>query len=237
MRTRAWVIGLVGIVSACDKPSSTPAPADSASASEPGPTEAPPQPPRAAPPDVNVGKLRNLLKCPAAKGTGACGVLEEFNQASRWILDVPSGEGRWFGKAFVVEKGDEKFQYVTLLAKRLPTAKVGPGELPLSLGMDPIPERLLPFAEELWSGLDRSNGRRAKRKNPAFGYLAEYEPRAARGAMNTTGTSVQSIGEIGEDTSYLRQAGLKKIFLVRPATGAQADTGDGTYAVLWMAVW
>lgn len=207
--------------------------ASEAASSEPAP---PPRVARAVPADVDVTKLQQALRC-GPKPKGACGVLEAFAQAGRFVLDAPSGEGRWFGRAYVVQKKTEKFEYVTVLGKKLPTARVGPGELPVSIGMDPIPERLIPFADELWGGLERSNGRRAKRKNPAFGYLHEYAPKAARGTLPTQGTSVETIGEIGEDTSYLRQESLKKVLLVRPASAGDAAPGDGLYATLWMAVW
>jgi hypothetical protein len=228
------IVGLLLV--ACEKSATGPTPVASASASAEVASE-PPRAPRVAPLDVEVAKLQKALRCGATERDDACGVLARFAKAGRFILDVPSGEGRWFGRAYVVEQGKERFQYVTMLARRLPTARVGPGELPLSVGIDPLPGQFVVFGQDLWSGLESSKGRRAKKKNPAFGYLKAYAPKAERGAMNTQGASVQTLGEIGEDTGYFRQESLKRIYLVRPATAGAAAPGDGTYAALWMAVW
>ena len=82
-----------------------------------------------------------------------------------------------------------------------------------------------------------SSRHRGSKKNLACRYVESYAPTGERGAINTTGSSVQLITEVSEDVTYLRQPSLKKLLLVRVSRAREAEPGDGVYAELWQAVW
>jgi hypothetical protein len=161
----------------------------------------------------------------------------EFARAGRFTGDTPSGDSRWFGQAYVVDKGSERAEYVSLVSRRVPTARVGANDLPLMLSMAPIPEDRQIEAAKLWRTMSQGSRHRASKKNLASRYVESYVPTGERGAINTTGPSVEWIVEVSEDIAYMRQPELKKLLLVRPARGGNAEPSDGTYAVLWQAVW
>lgn len=192
--------------------------------------------PKSYPADLNVSEVARNLNCAKRQTKKACEVWEEFGKAERFTGKTPSGEGRWFGRAYVVEKRKERTEHWILLSRIVPTARVGANSLPLGISIAPIPPELEMEAGRLWT---RMSGRRHRgnRKNLAFRYLEAFEPKGEKGAINTTGMSVQLIGELSEDIAYLRQPSLKKLLLVQPARGLNAEPGDGTYAEFWQAVW
>jgi hypothetical protein len=237
------VILLVSVVAGCRGQTSPPPAASRASPGSPAPSEAasvqaPKPPPRALPPDLDLAPLTKALGCGTGKAKRkACDVLREFEGAGRFTGDTPSGDSRWFGQAYVVEKGSERAEFVSLVSRRVPTARVGVNDLPLMLSMAPMPEDRPSEAAKLWKTMSQSSRHRGSKKNLAFRHVESYVPTGERGAINTTGPSVQSIVELSEDVAYLRQPQLKKLLVVRPARGGKAEAGDGTYAELWQAVW
>jgi len=91
-------------------------------------------------------------------------------------------------------------------------------------------------AAALWRKLGQGR-HRANQRNLAFKHLEAFVPKDEHGAINTTGSSVQLTGKIGDDIGYLRQPELKRLLLVRPSLANNANPGDGTYADLWQATW
>jgi hypothetical protein len=226
------------LLTACDKSSEQSQPAASASAEQVQPA-APKLPPPPPPADIDLGALEKSLGCSGrsakSKGTNACRVVEQFAQAQRFTGDTPSGVGRWFGRAYVVEKGEEKLEYLMLRSRRVPTARVGPGELALMIGREFVAEELRKQAVKLVMGLNQ--GSRGKKKNLAFREVEAFEPKQERGAVNTKGQSVQLVSDIGDDSVYLRQQTIKRVFMVQTSAGKDAKAGDGVYAELWLVVW
>jgi hypothetical protein len=244
MHVRPWILGLFSIFLACQNKASPSKAAASASAkpsASPG-VEAMVLPdnsnvPKSYPSDINLTEVKRKLDCTKGTTKQACSVLKEFESASsRFTGETPSGESRWFGKAYVVEKGAERMEYLMLLSRHLPTAKVGPNSLPLGISMGSFPIEVHVEAAALFRKL--SSGRhRANRRNQAFQHIEKFEPKDEKAATNTTGSSVQLTGKIGEDTGYLRQPELKKLLLVSPSLANDSRPGDGTYAELWQATW
>ena len=238
------VTGVFG--QACGKHSGTPAPTPasaSARAAESVPVDPPKAVPRPPPPDIDVSQLNKSLGCPAlgskpAPGAkGACTVIAEFAQAGRWTSNRPSGEERWFGRANVIEKGEEREEYVLLMSRTVPTARVGPGDLPFMISYAPLPTDFQYEAGKLWRTMTRGTRHRGPKKSPANRYVESYTPTNERGVANTAGPSVVLITELSEDTAYFRRASMKKLLFVRPAKAANAQAGDGTYAEFWQATW
>ncbi len=243
MNVKPWIFGLFSLVVACQNRTTPQGAAASASAK---PSAAPSEPamvlpdnanvPKSYPPDINLGEVTRKLDC--AKGTAkqACSVLKEFEQGERFTGKSPSGESRWFGKAYVVDKGVERMEYLLLVARQVPTARVGASSLPLGISMGSFPIEVQVEAATLFRKL--SQGRhRAGPRNLAFKHLEAFVPKDDNGAINTTGSSVQLTGKLGEDIGYLRQPELKKLLLVRPSLANDSSPGDGTYAELWQAIW
>lgn len=188
------------------------------------------------PADLNVSAITKQLGCSSGKTKLACAVCDEFGKADRFTGKTPSGEGRWFGRAYIVEKGRERTEYRVLLTRALPTARVGKYSLPLGITIAPLAPELGSEAGRLWTKMSGPR-HRGNRKNLVFKYLEGLEPKGEKGAINTAGMSVQLIAEPTEDIGYLRQPTLKKLLLIMPARAMNAAPGDGIYAEFWQAVW
>jgi hypothetical protein len=223
-------------VAGCDKPAPGSATASSsaplvASAPPAATTAAEPALPAAAPPDLDVGTLKKKLGCTGDTRRQACRILNEFGDAARFSPQIPSGEGRWIGNAYTLEKAAEKSELMVVSASQVPTSQVPAGELALKIGIGPMPDDKRVHAMKLVNAL--SHGDTVSKLNQAAAYVKTWKPADARGTMATSGSSVRSV----TDELYLRQSSTK-ILLVRvkpqSAGGASAET---TLAELWPAAW
>jgi hypothetical protein len=196
----------------------------------PRPTEAAPAPP--APADINVNTLSEDLKCPKTGPKQACRVIKEFAQAKRFTAQTPSGEGRWVGQVFTVEKGVETERAIILWAKRVPTSQVGPGDLPIKVGHEFFPAELESHAGKLVRAL--MHGDAPSPKNQAFPFAKSLVPSQQRVIVNTNG---QSVHVTSEESIFIRANASRVVYLVNPSTARSASTGDGMYAELWLADW
>ncbi|MFC1642108.1 hypothetical protein ACFL5O_05385 [Myxococcota bacterium] len=124
-----------------------------------------------------------------------------------------------------------------MVSKSVPTARVGPNDLPLMLSIAPIPEEYQKQAVKLWNKMAHSARHRGSKSNRACQYVESYVPTHELGATNTTGSSVRLIAGVSGDVTYLRQPSLKKLLVVSVAQTMGAEPGDGSYAELWQAVW
>ena len=221
---------------ACDKVPWAIPPAASAATRLPLPPEpeqaAPAPVARAATPDLDAVQLGQQLGCSGNQGRRACRVLAEFAQAARWSAQTPSGEGRWFGRAYTVEKGAEKSDLMILLAKNVPTSQIGPGDLPIRIAMGSLPEDASHEGAKLVASLSRSNN--VSKTSKAVAYVRSFSSQNERGAVTTAGSSVRLISE---DAVYVRQGAGQKLLVVRASSGPSASPGDGTYAELWATTW
>jgi hypothetical protein len=217
----------------CEKKTTPGVPSAMTSAAEaPIPAQSAPELERRAPADVDLSKLQKQLKCSGGRAKKACGVLEAFAKAEQWTGDTPSGDGRWMGLMHRVTKGEETTEIIALRARRVPTAKVGPYELPLMVSTSPIPDHISPFAKKLVGKLGR--GSKPNMRNPVFKFLRETEPTKEWGAIDTSGISVNLISD---EPTYLRKEGRKQLYWVSPSAEAAASPGDGSYGKLWMVLW
>lgn len=190
----------------------------------------------ARPADLDLTEVMRALGCGARSAKMHCSVLAEFATAGRFTGETPSGESRWLGRAYRIESGVERAEFLLLHCHKVPTAKVHPGSLPLTFSTSSLPVEVQVEAKRMWTSL--SHGRhRANRRNLAFQFIEQYQPRTELGLIETTGTSLRSLGELSDDAIYLRQPSLKRLLLVQPARQVRSRAGDGTYAEFWQATW
>ncbi len=187
--------------------------------------------PRPAPADIVLDPLLKDLKCDKKSKADSCRVLNEFAEATRWIVQTPAGEGRWIGQAFVRDKGVEKKQLLMLWAKTMPTSQVALGDLPVRVGTSTLADDLVEHGFKMVAAISR--GDQPSKRNQARPEVESFVPATHRGAVNTAGASVRLISE---ETVYLRQVG-RKVLMVMPSQAQSAAPGDGTYAEFWRATW
>ncbi|MET0592519.1 MAG: hypothetical protein ABW133_07460, partial [Polyangiaceae bacterium] len=148
------------VVTACDKPSSSGAPSASATAAAPAPSAsvnaaaALPAPP--SPSDIDVAALRKKIGCTDTR-RAVCRLLGEFADAAPFAPRIPSGEGRFIGTAYSLEKGAEKSELLLLSVAQAPTSTVPPGELALRIGTAPVPDDKRDHGVKLASALARGD--------------------------------------------------------------------------------
>lgn len=218
---------------ACDKPGSSAAPSASASAevaAAPTPSQAEPPPP--PPDDLDVDAARAALKCPSGATTGACGVLAAFASCTAWDPVVPSGDGRWLGRATIVDSGKPREGVAMLRARRVPSAEVAPGQLLAKLALVELPRDDDAFAQadKAIRALERADV--PARGNAAIDRLKTRTEWPEAFAAKTAKGEVYAGREGG---LYACQGPKRQVFVVERA-GAKTS-GDGLYAELWPATW
>jgi hypothetical protein len=184
--------------------------------------------PPAAPADIDVAALRKKLGCTDARRS-LCRVLGEFADAGQFAPRIPSGEGRWIGTAYALEKGGEKSELLLFSVAQAPTSTVPPGELALRVGTGPLPDDKRDHGVKLASALAR--GDTVPRSNQTAPYVKAWKPERARGTMQTSGNSVRLVSE----ETFLRQSSTKTL-LVRVKM-APSGAEDVMAAELWPVSW
>jgi hypothetical protein len=234
-------LALAGVsmcLQACDTKESparpaAPAATSAAQATAPPPVAAlPPPVAQQASADIDVAALQKQLGCSTSAGKQACRILAEFAEARRFTGDTPSGDGKWFGNAYTIEKKAEKNELMIFCAKRVGTAQIGPSDLPIRVGFGTLPEDKRAHGQRLAAALSRSDV--VGKNNQALPFVKNFTPTGDRGVVPTSGASVRLIAD---ETVYVREAAGQKVLLVRPSTRGSAAPGDGTYAELWLATW
>jgi hypothetical protein len=225
-----FVLPIVVAASCKSERAPVPSAAPSASAPEVRTPIVEPSPPSAAPADLDVAALKKKLSCAGDTRRASCRILNEFEEASRFAPQIPSGEGRWIGMAHTLEKNVEKSELMILSVSQVPTSTVPPGELALKIGIGPIPEDKREHGAKLVNAL--SHGDTVSKLNQAAPYVKAWKPSDARGAMTTSGTSVRTV----TDEIYLRQASTK-VLLVRLKPQATGSAAEATFAELWATAW
>ena len=144
--------------------------------------------------------------------------------------------GEYIGRGYQVEKGAETEVMLVMRAKRVPTAEVGPGEMPVKVGFEPLPDEYKLHGTKLVVAL--ASGGVAGKRNQTLPYVEAFEPKKKEwGAVTTKGASVQLFGELSDDDIFVRKEGSKKLYFVRIAKGRNVRDGDGTYAEFYLAAW
>jgi len=186
------------------------------------------------PPDINVRLLERELNCLRGRHAQACRILREFGRATKGIGQAPSGQRRFMGTAYRVDRGVERPHLVVLEAASVPESSVGPTDIPLRVAIDSLPKDRRRDGSRLARALAR--GHMPSSKNKALSFAKTWKSENGRIAMATDGPSVRLIAE---EATYVRQVGQKALVIkMKPALpGVTAPPGDGTYAELWAVTW
>jgi hypothetical protein len=234
----AVATGLLLLFPGCkSRPSGEPSPASSASAlvSAPSPSADAQAAPPAAPPDVDARALERQLGCPSRRHSHACKIAREFAEATRTVAQVPSGEGRFFGYAYRVERGAEKPELEVLAVTNVPANPDSPTDLPFRIAVAALPKDKRRDGQKLARAL--AHGDTVSRANKALPFVQTWTSENGKIAMSTAGTSVRLIAE---EATFARQGSGQRLLLIRQrlaAPGAAAAAGDGTYVALWPVKW
>jgi hypothetical protein len=219
----------------CDN--SAPAPAASASAAaQAAPPPAATTAPAAAapaPPDLDVAAQQKALKCAADAKSGLCGVLARMGSCSAWNPIVPSGDGRWLGRGWLVEGAKTTDQFTLVRARRVPTGEVGPGQIGVRISITDLPKQ----EGAAWEQADRAIRRYERADVPQHGsptieYVKQRTDWPETFAMRTAGGQVYALTPGG---AYLCQSNRALLVVQRAASGGAS--GDGLYAELWPTSW
>jgi len=224
----------------CNPPASSggAAPSAAAPASAAAETPAPPSAPVAmspAPENLNVAELQKTLKCASSASSGACGVLTKFSTAcTAWTGVAPAGDGRWFGRGYVIQGGKTTEQITLLRSRRVPSTEVGPGQVAARLSVAELPKEAgLPFehADRTIRIFERIDV--PKKADPTIEYIKQRTDWPEVFATRTTGGHVYAISQAG---TYVCQGPKQQLFMVQRAA-TRGGSGDGIYAELWAATW
>jgi hypothetical protein len=128
-----------------------------------------------------------------------------------------------------MDKNAEKAELMVVSASQVGTSTVGPNELPLKVGIGPMPDDKREHGTKLVNAL--SHGDTVSKLNQAAPYVKAWKPSDARGTMATSGVSIRTL----TDEVYLRQTSTK-VLLVR-LKAAAGSAPQATFAELWAAAW
>jgi hypothetical protein len=239
----ALIGALVPALGACDGQGGAPSAAGSAAATATtatatAPTTAPatasaatdPVPP--PPDDLAVAELQKALQCGGGKA-GPCAIVSGFTGCTVWSANLPSGEGRWIGRGFTVEKGKTTEGIAMMRVRRVPTTEVGPGQLPVKLG---IAELLADDPAYKQAGLAVRTYERQDtppKNNAGVEHLKQRTDWVESFATRTAGGQVYALSGGG---TFVCQGPKQQLLLVR-RSGSRTDKADGVYAELWATTW
>lgn len=238
MRRPALAVLVVLVLPACDPPSSAPAVSASVSASaSAGPAPAAVSAlatPAPVPPDLDVAAQQRALKCGGDTKSGACGVLAKMATCAAWNPVVPSGDGRWIGRGWLVEGAKTTDQITLARARRVPTSEVGPGQIGVRIAIADLPKQegaAFDQADRAIRAYERADV--PPRSSPTVEYLKKRTDWSEASALHTVGGQVYALTTNG---TYLCQ-GPSRSVLVFERAGTRSGSADGLYAELWPTSW
>jgi hypothetical protein len=186
------------------------------------------------PPDLDVADLDQQLKCPNRSTPNACRILKAFGQATRQVGQVPSGDGRWLGMGYRVERGRETTEAQMLSISNVPSNSVGPSDMPVRIAMEPLPDEKGREGRRVLRSL--MHGDSLPSNSRTLAAVKAWRSLNARIGMATTGLSVRLLAE---EATFVRQANGNMVVIRQrtPAPGAPPPGADGLYAELWPVKW
>ena len=217
---------------ACSKAAHDVPPTPSASPASTAAPTTPTSPALAAtlPHDIDLAALKKKLGCADARRQ-ACRLLDDFAEAGRFTPQIPSGEGRWIGTRYHLEKGSEKSELLVVSVSQTPTSMVPPGELALKVGIGSLPQDKRDHGIKLVNAL--SHGDTVSKLNQAAPYVKTWNAPHPEGTIGTTGVSIRLVSE----ETFLRQSSPARLLLVRLEPQASGSSAEASLAELWAAAW
>lgn len=236
MRTSyVFVLGFVVTnLSACNEQTS--APAAQSSAAPTAQAAAPTATAEATPPpdDLDVKALQKQLVCPADPKGGPCAILAAIASCKAWSGSTPSGDGRWIGRGHRVEDGKTTEEFTILRARRVPSNDVGPGQLPVKIGVADIAKAEGAAYEQADRAIKAfSKHDIPSRGNAAVGFLERKDQWPEGFAMRTVGGQVYAQLEGGV---FVCEGPKQQLIVVQRAS-TRGGKADGVYAEVWPTTW
>jgi hypothetical protein len=228
MRSALPILALALV--ACDD---KPAPAPAAASAAPAATTAAPEsaaPVAPPPPELDVAAQQRATKCGADAKSGVCGVLAKMAACQAWNPIVPSGDGRWLGRGWVVEGAKTTDQFTVVRARRVPTSEVAPGQLGVRIGVGEIlKQEGAPYeqADRAIRAYERAD---PPHQSPTVDYVKQKKDFTESFAAKTAGTQIMAQTPQG---MFFCQVG-RGLYMVQRAS---ASGGDGLYGELWPISW
>ncbi len=232
-RAAPIALALLALTGACDEPAPAPT---AASASAPPAASAPPPPaePAAAPPDdLNVADLQKALKCGGSK-SGPCLLLAKLAECKPWSATVPSGDGRWLGRASIMANGQLTEGFAMLRLKAAPLSEVGPGQLPAKIALAEITKEdgaAYDQADRTIRAYERADV--PPKSSPTLELVRRRDAWPDAFAVRTAGGHVYAIAQGG---TFICQGPKQQLLAVQRAA-TRSSSGDGIYAELWATSW
>jgi hypothetical protein len=190
-------------------------------------------PPAAEAEDLDVAALQKALKCANDAGAGPCGVLAGFGGCKAWNPVVPSGDGRWIGRGHLVSDGKTTEQLTLLRSRRVPTAEVGGGQLPVKIGLAELPKTdktMFDQGERALRAYERQDV--PPKNNAALDHIKQLSDWADSSALRTKGGQVMFLAD---GDGFICQGAKQQLLMVKRLKGG--GPGDGLYAQLWATTW
>jgi len=243
MRTK-YVFSLLFVLPnlvACDQlgsGGSSAAPSASVPPLPPAVSTAPPAldtaPAPTAPEDLDIKSFQKQLACPAVAKSGPCSILAAYAACTPWNASTPSGDGRWIGRGYRVEGGKTTDEFTVFRARRVPQNEVGPGQLPLKVGIADIAKD----EGAAWEQAERaikafSHHDVPPRGNAAVEFLKRKENWPEGFVLRTAGGQVYVVLEGG---AFVCQGSQQQLIVVHRAA-TRGGKADGVYAEVWPSSW
>jgi hypothetical protein len=239
---QTYVLPLVFVftnLAACDKFSTDPtaaAPSATVPALPSAVSTAPPALDTAAsaPEDLDIKALQKQLVCPAEPKNGPCSVLAAFATCKQWSASTPSGDGRWIGRGYRVEGAKTSDEFTVFRARRMPQNEVGPGQLPLKIGIADITKSDGAAFEQAEKAI-RQFARHdvPPRGNAAVEFLNRKDTWPEGFVNRTAGGQVYVVLEGG---AFVCQGTQQQLIVVHRAS-TRGGKADGLYAEVWPSSW
>jgi hypothetical protein len=188
---------------------------------------APAQKPKA----LDPAGLEKSLRC---GGQGPCEVLAGFESCEPWSPITQSGDGRWLGYGYVVDKGKQERDWVVVRTRRVALDDVPAGQLPAKLTVTTIPTELEAARSHAAKAIRAfERGDVPTETNAAIRYIKRRKD--WQESFTLQAEQNQVYGVIGGG-AYLCHHKDLRLFLVK-LDGNSAHRGDGVYAILWPVSW
>jgi hypothetical protein len=237
---RSIVLFVATLVACQDQPQPQPKPsaptAISATATvDPTATPSVAAVPTPTPKPLDVEELKTALKCGKANAAGPCNVLGQFAECKKWDPVTQSGDGRWLGRGYVVEKGAYVEELSLVRTRRVPMTEVGPGQLPVKVAITNIPNDLSTEREHAEKAIRAyERGDVTTKFNLAVEYIKKRDEWPEAFTTQAEGNQVFVAAEGG--AHLCAREGESTLLAIKRAANRQ-HPADGVYAILWPVSW
>lgn len=137
------------------------------------------------------------------------------------------------GHGYVVKKGKFEEELTLFRTRRVPSSEVGPGQLPVKLGLTYLPSEHNAHATAARAIRQFARHDVPPRKNPAVTYTNELKDWPEFSAIHTESKHVYMVFEGG---AFLCTGAKQQLVLIKRAA-TRGSVGDGLYAELWATSW